>query len=372
MTQIVEEVYLKNRTNNNPQAPRTFAKLVVDSARNQTLDQSLLSLIERNALGFPPFSTVTDYAADNVCFYDRKLWKFTAAKTAGAWDSTKATEFSIKEYCDAIANALQKNLKDGDVVPALAGNLESWADNNVPVENNFDTTVRTTAGDDPINSDDGGIVKNIIPVTDFKCTGLLATAENQLRLKSNGGGAVAVGAGWYFPVPKLTLGTFGTTDENNGLLLVDNMGANIQNATVYFKALASGVPTSVTDGTQLTPQTVTYGDKTYKVYTTSGPGYIIVSGITYANTCARIAWEDWYDKFVSPTDPNDVGGSINLAPLFAAAPNGTGKFLVCGNAYTYGERISATQWKITDPIGRIASPSWTDTPDEVEEGETQT
>ena len=273
---------------------------------------------------------------------------------------------------DAEAAALQTKLEDGDVVPALAGNLESWADNNVPVENNFDTTVRTTAGDDPINSDDGGVVKSIVPVTDFKCTGLLATAENQLRLKSNGGGAVAVGAGWYFPVPKLTLGTFGTTDENNGLLLVDNTGANIQNATVYFKALSSGVPTTVIDGTQLTPQTVTYGDKTYKVYTTSGPGYIIVSGITYANTCARIAWEDWYDKFVSPTDPNDVGGSINLAPLFAAAPNGTGKFLVCGNAYTYGERISATQWKITDPIGRIASPAWTDTPDEVEEGETQT
>ena len=272
----------------------------------------------------------------------------------------------------AAANALQENLESGDVVPALAGNLESWADNNVPVENNFDTTVRTTAGDEPINSDDGGVVKSIVPVTDFKCTGLLATAENQLHLKTNGGGAVAVGAGWYFPVPKLTLGTFGTTDENNGLLLVDNTGANIQNATVYFKALANGVPTSVTDGTQLTPQTVTYGDKTYKVYTTSDPGYIIVSGITYANTCARIAWEDWYDKFVSPTDPNDVGGSINLAPLFAAAPNGTGKFLVCGNAHTYGERISATQWKITDPIGRITSPAWTNTPDEVAEGETQT
>ena len=273
---------------------------------------------------------------------------------------------------DAEAAALQTKLENGDVVPALAGNLESWADNNVPVENNFDTTVRTTAGDDPINSDYGGVLKSIVPITDFACTGLLATAENQLRLKSNGGGAVAVGAGWYFPVPKLTLGTFGTTDENNGLLLVDNTGANIQNATVYFKALSSGVPTSVTDGTQLTPQTVTYGDKTYKVYTTSGPGYLIVSGITYANTCARIAWEDWYDKFVSPTDPNDVGGSINLAPLFAAAPNGTGKFLVCGNAYTYGERISATQWKITDPIGRIAEPVWTNTPDDVAEGETQT
>ena len=288
-------------------------------------------------------------------------------------EAARNTTFNEHEQQrDAEAAALQTKLENGVVVPALAGNLESWADNNVPVENNFDTTVRTTAGDDPINSDDGGVVKSIVPVTDFKCTGLLATAENQLRLKSDGGGAVAVGAGWYFPVPKLTLGTFGTTDENNGLLLVDNTGANIQNATVYFKALSSGVPTSVTDGTQLTPQTVTYGDKTYKVYTTSGPGYIIVSGITYANTCARIAWEDWYDKFVSPTDPNDVGGSINLAPLFAAAPNGTGKFLVCGNAYTYGERISATQWKITDPIGRIASPAWTNTPDEVEEGETQT
>jgi len=292
--------------------------------------------------------------------------------TAAADHTASVAATEAANAAAAGANTLQENLENGTVIPALAGNLESWADNNVPVENNFDTTIRTTAGDDPINSDDGGVVKSIVPITDFKCTGLLATAENQLRLKTNGGGAVAVGAGWYFPVPKLTLGTFGTTDENNGLLLVDNTGANTQNATVYFKALANGVPTSVTDGTQLTPQTVNYGDKTYKVYTTSGPGYIIVSGITYANTCARIAWEDWYDKFVSPTDPNDVGGSINLAPLFAAVPNGTGKFLVCGNAYTYGERISATQWKITDPIGRIASPSWTDTPDEVEEGETQT
>ena len=263
-------------------------------------------------------------------------------------------------------------LKDGTLVPAMAENLESWNEENLPIENDFDDDVRTTAGEDPISSDDGGILKSIKAVTDFKCTGLLATAENQLRLKSNGGGAVAVGDGWYFPVPKLTLGQFGNADENNGLLLVDNTGANIQNATVYFKALANGVPTSVTDGTQLTPQTVNYGDKTYKVYTTNGPGYIIVSGITYANTCARIAWEDWYDKFVSPTDPNDVGGSINLAPLFAAVPNGTGKFLVCGNAYTYGERISATQWKITDPIGRITSPSWINTPDEVEEGAVQT
>lgn len=284
--------------------------------------------------------------------------------------SVAATEAAIEAA--AGANDWREKLESGEVVPALAENLEAWEDNSVPVENNFDGIIRTTAGDDPINSKDGGTLASIEPMTDFKCTGLLATAENQLRLKTNGGGAVAVGAGWYFPVPKLTLGQFGTADENNGLILVDSNGNNITNATVYFKPMASGVPTSVTDGTAATSQNVTYKDKTYKVYTTSGPGYLIVSGITYADTCARIAWEDWYDKFVSPTDPTDVGGSVNLAPLFAAAPNGSGKFLVCGNAKTTAERISASQWLITDPIGRITSPAWTDTPDEVEEGQTQT
>ena len=270
------------------------------------------------------------------------------------------------------ANALQEKLEDGTVVPATAENLKSWTDSDEPVENDFDDTIRTTAGEYPINTADGGTILSIRPISDFKCAALLATAENQLRLKSNGGGAVAVGAGWYFPVPKLTLGAFGTADENNGLILVAANGTNITNATVYFKPLASGVPTGVTDGTLATSQDVTYKGKTYKVYTTSGAGYIIVSGITYADTCARIAWEDWYDKFVSPTAEDDLGGSVNLAPLFAAAPNGIGKFLVCGNAATTAKRISATQWQITDPIARIASPVWTNTPDEVEEGATQT
>ena len=261
---------------------------------------------------------------------------------------------------------------DGSYPDMNAGNLESWAEENLPVENDFDDTVRTTAGDDPISTDDGGVLKSIVPITDFACTGLLATAENQLRLKTNGGGAVAVGAGWYFPVPKLTLGTFGTTDENNGLILVAQDGSNITDATVYFKPMENGVPTKVNDGTVATSQNVTYNGKTYKVYTTSGPGWLIVSSIIYAETCARIAWEDWYDKFVSPTAEDDLGGSLSLSALFAAAPNGTGKFLVCGRVKTVAERISASQWKITDPIARIASPVWTDTPDEVEEGATQT
>ena len=262
-----------------------------------------------------------------------------------------------------------EELENGNIVPAKAGNLESWAEESVPVDNEFSDTIRTTAGVDTIDSAKGGTLLSIIPTTDFSCEGLVSTAENQLRLLSNGGGAVAVGDGWYFPVPELTLGQFGTMNENNGLILVASDGRNIANATVRFKALADGVPTSVTDGVVATSQNVTYNGKTYKVYTTNGPGYIIISGITYAETCARIAWEDWYDKFVSPTDPDDVGGSVNLIPLFSAAPNGSGKFLVLGTAKTTAERTSDTVWRITDPIGVVAEPVWTNT--EVVDPETE-
>ena len=86
-------------------------------------------------------------------------------------------------------------LKNGTLVPAKAENLKAWDEENIPIENDFDDVIRTTAGEDPVDSEAGGILKRITAVSDFACTVLLATAENQLRLKSNGGGAVAVGAG---------------------------------------------------------------------------------------------------------------------------------------------------------------------------------
>lgn len=368
MTQVIEEVYLKNRTNNNPQAPRTFAKLVVDSARSQTLDQSLLNLVERNALGYPAFTTTTAHAVGDVCFHDRKLWKFTAALAQGAaWDSTKVAEFSIKEYCDAIIEALVS----GEVIPALAGNLESWAEDVSEVSNSWDETIRSTAGDDPIDTAYGGVLTSIVAKSDFKCDALVTSGYNLLRLASNGGVAVAVGTGWYFPVPHLELGAFGDATKNNGVLLTDKNGNNINNATVYFKALADGVPTSVNDGVAASYQDVTYNDETFRTYLTSGPGYLIVSGITYADTCAHLAWEDWYDKFVSPTAEDDAGDSISLTALFTAAPNGTGKFLVLGSGgntvATRATRTGGTQMTITDPIGRVTSPSWSNELQEDEE-----
>lgn len=348
----------------------------------QNLQDVLIAMVNVLGEGYMYLGDATPLTDPNIP--DNKVFYLaTEAGTYTNFDNIVVSEPSILYFDTQWHNrslngnfpavARVSDILNGNIIPKIAENLRSWKYNNLlPVDNDFNDTIRTTAGDDPIDTAAGGMLLAIKAVSDFKCTGLLTTAENQLRLKSNGGGAVAVGAGWYFPVPTLTYGGFGTADENNGLILVANDGSNIHNATVYFKALANGVPTSITDGIEVIGEEIIYNGKSYKVYTTGGPGYLIVSDITYENTCARIAWEDWYDKFVSPTAQDDLGGSIDLSALFAAAPNGTGKFLVCGGSSTHAERINPGQWRITDPIGRIASPVWTDTPDEVEEGGTQT
>ena len=355
----------------NKMVPETSSVMVLDAAKNQALSQTLLDTPDKNTLGYPAFSTVTAYSTGDIVYYQNKLWKFTANKAAGAWAPTKVTEFSIKAYCDAIAAALQEGLESGDIIPALAGNLESWAEDVSEVSNSWDETIRSTAGDDPIDTASGGVLTDIVAKNDFKCDALVTSGYNLLRLASNGGVAVAVGNGWYFPVPHLELGAFGDATKNNGVLLTDKDGNNIKNATVRFKALADGVPTSVNDGVAATYQDVTYNDETFRTYLTSGPGYLIVSGITYADTCAHLAWEDWYDKYVSPTAEDDAGDSISLTALFTAAPNGTGKFLVLGSGgntvATRATRTSGTQMTITDPIGRVTSPSWTNELQEDEE-----
>ena len=77
-------------------APNTCSAAVLDEARNQGLSASLTALVERNALGFPPFTTIDSYAAGDIVFYDRKLWKAKAGgHAAGAWDPADFDTYSI-------------------------------------------------------------------------------------------------------------------------------------------------------------------------------------------------------------------------------------------------------------------------------------
>ena len=130
-------------------APNTCSAAVLDEARSQGLSASLLALVEKNALGYPTFSTTNAYAVDDKVFYDRKLWKFTSAHAAGAWAAADVTEFSVKEYMDALAarilnveqNYLEKGTYDASTAVGLADNIRG----DVYADEQF--AVRMTGGE---------------------------------------------------------------------------------------------------------------------------------------------------------------------------------------------------------------------------------
>ena len=243
---------------------------------------------------------------------------------------------------------------DGTRPVALANNLTSWAERGtLPTEDEWEGVVRTSGGDLSIVSNQGAELISIkAGAGQFKATALKATGFNLLH------DAVAMGTGYYFLVPKLVFGTFGTAEEANGVLFTDNNHDNLK-PTVYFKPLSGGVPTSVTDGSACT-----YTDSNgYRFYTTPQAGYLIVSGITFANTCAHIAWSMRYDEFISPTDAADAGSSVALTSVIAAIHNYGYMIGVVSAGVLVSdtiERTSATAVKWTRNCDRVV-PTWTNT-----------
>lgn len=261
-----------------------------------------------------------------------------------SWIPLGSTNIDLSEY------ARIADLQQGAVVPQFAENLKGWAErSDQNVESAMTETVRTTGGDESINAESGATLLSIIATSDFAASKLIVSGFNLLRLQSDNGPAVAVGAGFYFPVPALTFGTYGTAEQNNGVLFTDNNGNNLT-PTVRFKALSDGVPTSVNDGVA-----ASYTDSNGKrFYTCTQPGYLIVSGITHANTCAHMAWSKQYDKFVSPTDASDAGTVIDLTALGTMRVVGAGANIIADRA----DRISSTQMRLTTNVGRV-QPTWT-------------
>lgn len=277
----------------------------------------------------------------------------TARQTQAASDHTRAESdhaIAAADHAQMAGKANVADLEDGTLVPALAGNLKSWNDRNEQnVESAMTDIIRTTGGDESINAESGATLLSIIATADFSASKLIASGFNLLRLQSNNGLAVALGAGWYFPVPALTFGTFGTAEQNNGVLFTDSEGNNLT-PTVRFQPLADGVPTSVNDGS-----VCAYTDSNgRRFYTTPGPGWLIVTDITWATTCAHMAWSMFYDKFIAPDDANDAGTVIDLSPLGTMRTVGSGAGLVSDRA----DRISDTQMRLTAYVGRV-QPAWT-------------
>lgn len=267
---------------------------------------------------------------------------------------------AIKEYID-------------NYTPALAENLAPWADQKtIATPDTYSDAVRTTGGDIPIETSAGAKLESIKPVAGSKWTAKMLFNGSYNMLNATTLGAEhsqpyvgGVGSDFvYFLVPELTLGTFGTADENNGLLFTDEDGVNVQPTSVYYKPLGATVPQSLTDGTSVTPTSVSYDGKTYKTYETSAAGWLIIPKTYYDNDiCAHIAWEDWYDKHVSlselTTNPEAVAGILMLEGLLSLAHSD--KYLrgvndeVCDNV-VFGD-TSATISHVVDELS-VAAASW--------------
>lgn len=292
--------------------------------------------------------------------------------TTAAADHTQAesdhqraeTDHSTMEGRISHLEETSEGLLDGTIPAGLSENIQSWDGRSKnPIGSESKSLIRTTGGDESIDTDGGATLLAVACVgKDFTPLRLISSGRNLLRLQSNNGLAVAVGAGWYFPVPKLTAtnDSIGTANENNGVLFTDVNGNNLT-PTVYFKALGNGVPTSVTDGV-----VATYIDKNgRRHYTTPSEGYLIVSGITYANTCAHVAWSTGYDVFTSPTDVNDAGTIVSLSALGTLRSVGSGFSMASDHA----DRTGDNSILLTTVVGTSSNLAWTNTEDVDGEGQ---
>ena len=253
----------------------------------------------------------------------------------------------------AVANAvsdLTANIKNGSIVAKLAENLESWEGRDgLSVEDTFSDRVRTAAGDVSIDSEQGAKLVSINAKSDFYATQLKTTGFNLLH------GATAVGSGYYFLVPALPFGSYGTAAQPNGVLFTNQAGENLK-PTVVFKPMANGVPASVTDGT-VCPYVDSNG---LRFYCPTEPGYIVVSGITLADTCAHIGWSRRYNEFISPSAAADAGGSIALSTIINAVHSYNLLLNVAGavsDGIVFSDSV-ATWYRNCDRI----QPSWANTP----------
>ena len=322
-------------------SPTTVTHLVYDAAKDQALSQTLYDTPDKGALGFPSFSTVTAYSEGDIVYYNNGLWKFIADHDAGAWNGAQVEAYSVKDFVnDSVPEDAQ-----------LAENIKSWAERDaLNVGDDWTDAIRTTAGDQSVDSAKGARILSIVAQTDFAALAFKTTGFNLLH------DAVGVGDGFYFPVPALAFGVFGTAAQPNGVLFTSNANQKLT-PTVRFKALSAGVPSSVNDGSACA-----YTDSNgYRFFTCTEPGYMIVSGITLANTCAHIAWSRRYDEFISPTSQDDAGSTVSLTAILAAVHSDVSKLLAVGRgASLVSDRIDfdGTKAVWTRKVARV-QPTWT-------------
>lgn len=222
-------------------------------------------------LGFEPFSTDATYDSGDIVVYQGSLYKFTSGKSAGAWDGTKATTTTL----DAL-------MADGSI-DITASEITSKSDTPLIITNKF--VAQTTGGDADVKSGNAlllGIKGNLDSgLNPFIADSFVSTGMNLVDEGANL--TIDSKKAFYFPCVAGNWGAYGTTQENNGYIVVSG--------NVYEVYYSQTKPTSSSYGAVCPKHT--HNGLNY--YTPSGIGWLtIVMSDTSLPAC-HIAWSNYND-----------------------------------------------------------------------------
>lgn len=225
-----------------------------------------------NLVGISNFDPSKDYESGDVVVYGHAMKVFTADHAAGAWSGEDVTDADLFNY---ITNGTLENLVVGDLTPK----------SSVPQQTTSLFAIQTTGGDEDLKSGassfmgiKGHLDDNLNP---FYADTFVSTGMNLVDpTKYVYSGAHKV---FYFPVKKGTWGEYGTTDENNGYVI---LGVNPD--YVFFK------PTKPTnDNTGVECEHIDYNGRRY--YLPQGDGWMGILVVSGNVPSCHVAWSNKYD-----------------------------------------------------------------------------
>lgn len=246
------------------------------------------------------------------------------------------------------------DIKSGALVPPYAGNIKSWAErSSVEVTDEWDAVpVRTTAGSLSVNTAEGAHLISVKSQGKFKASGFKASGFNLIETDK------LVGGYPYIHVSKGTFGTFGTADENNGILVTAPDGSNKNDITLYFTTTP---PNSMAEGSPCP-----YHDEGgYRFFLAPSDGYLFGAGLTLTD-CPHNAWSKDYDKYEAPAAFSTIDftrimqmfSHIGAEYYMLAIGEKADNFIYDGSKFIY-EKVcgyDASAWTntpITDESGQI-------------------
>ena len=300
---------------------------------NLTVGGSDTSLAQ---LGFAAFDTDETYHVGDVVVYDNGLWIFTADHS-GAWDAEDADPTDLLQLL------------------ATAG-IDVTAEDITPKSNTMQEFVekfaaQTTGGDNDLKTGASALLNikgNLdAQLNPFNADSFVSTAMNLVDAEQY---ITIVGKKSYiFPVVAGNWGAYGTTQENNGYIVI---GGDIEG--VYYSAVK---PIATSYGSDCD-----YHDHDGKrYYLPSGQGWLTIVCNSDVVPACHIAWSNYND-----TVAGVFGNTVKNIAADVQAIHAWGMALVQGNGKTVFDELDYANGKRYKRTDRAALASLTYTKETIE------